>query len=131
MVLYAQTKQVVNTHITFGSGIECEVSTDVCGMTYGEKDRANVVLSYEKKTALLVLIINKGHLEIANQKKLLAVPKKTDKDTYQYTFSYDNPIPSGILNQLGLKGKFYIKKGVYPFQVIGGNLIMKLPLIQK
>jgi len=130
--LYAQQyKSTQSTHITFGSGLTCEVGTDNCSITMVQKSQGNASISYDIQTQELIMEFEHIKLEEANRKKLLAVRNQTVKDTYQYTFTYDNPLPPDIVNYLGLKGKYYIRKGIYPVLVKKDQIVLRVKLIKK
>ena len=131
LTLSAQNKSLNSAHITFGSGVTCEVSTDVCGMTMGQKAQANARIRYDTKSQELIMIFEQTELVKANRKKLLAVRNKTVKDMYHYTFTYDNPLPPDIVQYLGLKGKYFIQKGTYPVKVKQNQIVLRVKLIKK
>ena len=131
VILYAQqTKSPQATaHITFGTGLTCDASGDVCSLTMSGKAGSNVLMSYQPKTQVLVLQFDASKLDTANKNKLTAQVRT--KDSYTYRFTYDNPLPPDIVAALGLKGQVFIKKGTYPVRRVKGNLVLKVPLVFK
>ncbi len=118
-------------HLTFGSGKFCDVGTDICSATTTDKIPANVQMHIDAKTGELVLILNSKQLELANRQKLLATRSKSQKDTYQYTFTYDNPLPPDIVQYLGLSGTYFIMQGTYPVIIQKELIILRVKLIRK
>ena len=49
----------------------------------------------------------------------------------QYRFTYDNPLPPDVVQQLGLKGKVYIKKGIYSLIVTKEAYLLRVTLVFK
>ncbi len=131
LILHAQNKAPNTMHITFGSGPTCELSSDICSMSMGQKSQTNTSISYNTKNQELVMLFEPAKLEKANRQKLLTVHNKTVKDTYQYTFTYDNPLPPDIVHYLGLKGKYFIRKGIYPVLVKKNQIVFRVKLIKK
>jgi len=126
MVLAQYKKSATNSHITFGSGINCEVSAEICSLTTGQKAVANVQTAYDNKTGMLRWTFRAKILDPDNLQKLLAYPKS--KDVYTYPFTHDYFLPANFLNSLGLKGKYYIPKGNYKVTRKDSLLILYVPL---
>ncbi len=116
-------------HITFGSGPACEVSADVCSMDTANKAPKDTQLSYQPKTGELLITLDKQKLGKENTDKLLS--EQRQKGKMQYRFTYDNPLPPDVVQQLGLKGKVYIKKGTYPIVVTKDTYLLRVTLVFK
>ncbi len=130
LLTYAQVKAPQTAaHITFGSGPACEVSADVCSMDTANKAPKDTQLSYQPKTRELLIRLDKQKLGKGNTDKLLS--EQRHKGKMQYRFTYDNPLPPDVVQQLGLKGKVYIKKGVYPIIVTKEAYLLRVTLVFK
>ena len=130
LITYAQVKgPQTAAHITFGSGPACEVSADVCGMDTTSKAPKDTQLTYQPKTRELLITLDKQKLGKENTDKLLS--EQRTKGKMQYRFTYDNPLPPDVVQQLGLKGKVYIKKGVYPIIVTKDAYLLRVTLVFK
>jgi hypothetical protein len=131
VILYAQQTKSPQAmaHMTFGRGLVCKGSADVCSLTMSGKAGSNVVMSYQPKTQVLMLQFDASKLDKANKNKLTA--RLRTKDSYTYRFTYDNPLPPDIVAALGLKGQVYIKKGTYPVRRVKGNFVLKVSLVFK
>ncbi len=122
-------KTAQNTHITFGSGPTCEVGTDVCGLTQGKHQNANVQMSYNPKTQVLIWTFAMQTLEPDNKQKLTA--RKNTHGQPVYTFTKDYVLPADILQTLGLKGTYYIPKGQYDLLIKDQQIFLILKLLKK
>ena len=129
LITYAQVKAPPSAHFTFGSGQACEVSADYCGMTTSGKAPKNVQLRYQPKTRELLITLDKQKLGKENTDKLLS--EQRTKGKMQYRFTYNNPLPPDVIQQLGLKGKVFIKKGVYPIIVTKEAYLLRVKLVFK
>ncbi len=130
LMVYAQVKAPQTAaHITFGSGPACEVSANVCGMDTASKAPKDTQLIYQPKTRELLIRLDKQKLGKENTDKLLS--EQRTKGKMQYRFTYDNPLPPDVVQQLGLKGKVYIKKGVYPIIVTKEAYLLRVTLVFK
>ena len=130
LITYAQVKAPQTAvHFTFGSGPTCEVSADNCGMTTSGKAPKNVQLRYQPKTRELLIVLDKQKLGQDNTDKLLS--EQRTKGKMQYRFTYDNPLPPDVIQQLGLKGKVFIKKGIYPVVETKNTYLLRVALVFK
>lgn len=132
VLLYAQdynkSTTTANTHITFGSGVACEVSSDVCGMQTASKAEANASYSYLPKTQELVFTFS-NQLDEENLKKLTQYPN--EKEGYRYYFTQKYVLPNELVKSLQLSGKYYIPKGVYNVSYEKGNLVLRVKIIKE
>ncbi len=115
--------------ITFGDGDICEGSGNYCHMESSGKAPQNSQFTYQPKTQELLIVLDKQKLGKENTDKLLS--EQRTKGKMQYRFTYDNPLPPDVVQQLGLKGKVYIKKGVYPIIVTKEAYLLRVTLIFK
>lgn len=130
LMVYPQVKAPQTAaHITFGSNFPaCNVGTDTC-MSATDKAPKNTILIYQPKTGELLIRLDKQKLGKENTDKLLS--EQRTKGKMQYRFTYDNPLPPNVVQQLGLKGKVYIKKGVYPIIVTKEAYLLRVTLVFK
>jgi hypothetical protein len=130
VISFAQTKNPVQTHITFGKGIACEASSDICNLTTMDKAAGNVQMWYDTKTQELVFSFEQVKQESANLQKLLAKPVKGTNKRYLYTFTSDYILPPDILAYLNLKEKYAIPKGNYFVTLNKNRYILRTKLIK-
>lgn len=123
VIAYAQL------HVTFGEGDYCEPSGNVCHMESSGKAPQNAQLTYQPKTRELLIRLDKQKLGKENTDKLLS--EQRQKGKMQYRFTYNNPLPPDVVQQLGLKGKVYIKKGIYPIIVTKDAYLLRVTLVFK
>ena len=130
LTTYAQVKAPQTAaHFTFGSGPACEVSADVCSMNTASKAPKDTQLTYQPKTRELLITLDKQKLGQDNTDKLLY--EQRTKGKMQYRFTYNNPLPPDVIQQLGLKGKVYIKKGIYPVVETKNTYLLRVTLVFK
>ncbi len=130
VISFAQTKNPVQTHITFGKGIACEASSDICNLSTSDKAAGNVQMWYDTKSQELVFSFEQVKQESANLQKLLAKPLKNANDSYLYTFTNDYILPPDILAYLKLKERYAIPKGNYVVMLNKNHYILRAKLIK-
>ncbi len=111
---YAQSSQkTINTQVSFGRNLsDCRHPGSFCGMQTGtNKANSNSVLSYDKKTNSLIMVLTKTKTTAENLAKLTG--NKLEKGFYLYPVTETFVLPQSILQQLNIKGKTSIKKGNY------------------
>ncbi len=117
------------THLTLGKKgtLNCDIGTDVCGMNVANKSTQNAQLTYQPKTRELLITLDKQTLGQENTDKLLS--EQRTKGKMQYRFTYNNPLSPDVIQQLGLKGKVFIKKGIYPVVETNDAYLLRVKLV--
>ena len=127
--VFSQQKRI-NGDLELGHAPDCRGNSGICTFhTSNNKSKSETQLTYQPKTRELLIVLDKQKLGQDNTDKLLT--EQRTKGKMQYRFTYNNPLPPDVIQQLGLKGKVYIKKGTYPVVVTKDAYLLRVKLVFK